>query len=65
MASPKHYYGCNHLHYLTTSTYRRAGALDAELFKRHFLKTLGELRVELGFRLVGYVLMPEHFHLLL
>jgi len=26
----KHYYGLNHLHYLTTSTYRRARLFDSE-----------------------------------
>jgi hypothetical protein len=26
----KHYYGLNHLHYLTTSTYRRARRFDYE-----------------------------------
>lgn len=28
------------------------------------MKTLDELRLSLGFKLLGYVLMPEHFHLL-
>ena len=45
MTAPKRFYGFNDLHYLTTSTYRRAGVFDAERFKRQFVKTLGELRV--------------------
>jgi putative transposase len=61
----EHYYGLNHLHFLTTSTYRRARVFDSERFRRHFVKTLADLRVELGFHVVGYVLMPEHFHLLI
>lgn len=65
MPRPHRYYDENHLHYLTTSTYRRASIFDSKRFKRHFVATLGELRAELGFRIVGYVLMPEHFHLLL
>ncbi len=65
MAGPRRYYGENHLHFLTTSTYRRARIFDSERFKRHFVATLAELRGELGFRIAGYVLMPEHFHLLL
>jgi putative transposase len=60
-----HYYGLNHLHLLTRSTYRRTRLYDSERFKNHWVDTLGELRQELGFRIVGYVLMPEHFHLLL
>ncbi len=60
----KHYYGFNHLHYLTFSTYRRARLFDSDKFKREFIATLDELRTELGFKIVGYVLMPEHCHLL-
>jgi putative transposase len=59
-----HYYGLNHLHYLTKSTYRRARLYDSERFRNQWVATLGELRQELGFKVVGYVLMPEHFHAL-
>jgi putative transposase len=65
MARQRHFYGLNHLHYLTSSTYRRARLFDSERFKRNFITVLGGLRAELGFRIVGYVLMPEHFHLLI
>jgi len=65
MARQRHFYGLNHLYYLTTSTYRRARLFDSERFKRNFIKVLGDLRAELGFGIVGYVLMPEHFHLLI
>jgi putative transposase len=61
----RHYYGLNHLHYPTASTYRRARLFDAQRFRRHFVKTLGELRQALDFKIIGYVLMPEHFHLLI
>ena len=59
------YYGLNDLHYITTSTYRRARVYDSERFRNHWVTTLSELRRELGFKIVGYVLMPEHFHALL
>jgi len=59
------YYGLKHLHYLTNSTYRRARLYDSERFRDHWVVTLGELRGELGFKIVGYVLMPEHFHALI
>jgi REP element-mobilizing transposase RayT len=65
MTRQRHFYGLNHLHYLTTSTYRRARLFDSERFKRNFITVLGGLRAELGFRIVGHVLMPEHFHLLI
>jgi REP element-mobilizing transposase RayT len=59
MAGRRHLYGLNHLHYLTTSTHRRARLFDSDRFKRNFITALGELRAELGFRIVGYVLMPD------
>ena len=65
MPRQQHYYGLNHLHYLTASTYRRARVFDSQRIRLHFVKTLAELRVRLGFKLLGYVLMPEHFHLLI
>ena len=63
------FYGLNDLHFVTTSTYRRARLFDSERFKRKFTTSLAELRREYGFklcfRLIGYVLIPEHCHLLL
>jgi putative transposase len=65
VSNPKHYYGFNHLHYLTKNTYRRARLYDSVRFRDHWVATLGELRQELGFKIMGYVVMPEHFHALL
>ena len=65
MSNPRHYYGFNHLHCLTKSTYRRARLYDSVRFRDHWVATLGELRQELGFNIIGYVVMPEHFHALL
>jgi putative transposase len=65
MPRQRHYYGLSHLHYLTASTYRRARLFDSERFRRHFVKTLGDLRQTFDFKILGYVLMPEHFHLLI
>ena len=65
MSTIKHYYGQNHLHFVTASTYRRARLFDSERFKNQWVSTLAVLRQELGFRVIGYVLMPEHFHALL
>ncbi|MGH9397770.1 MAG: REP-associated tyrosine transposase [Terriglobia bacterium] len=61
----RHYYGENHLHYLTASIYRRVRVFDSDRFKLRFTQTLGALRAELDFRIIGYVLMPEHCHLLI
>jgi putative transposase len=61
----KHFYGQNHYYYITKNIYRRARVFDSERFKGNFVQTLGDLRSELGFKLFGYVLMPEHCHLLI
>ena len=65
MRRQRHYYGLNHVHFLTASTYRRARIFDCDRFKLHFIRTLGDLRADSGFRMIGYVLMPEHCHLLI
>jgi putative transposase len=39
--------------------------LDSGLFRRHFVTTLAALRHDLDCKIPGYVLMPEHFHLLI
>jgi REP element-mobilizing transposase RayT len=65
MPRQHHYYEGNHLHYLTTSTYRRARLFDSERFKTQFIRTFSELRTEMKFLIIGYVLMPEHSHLLI
>ena len=65
MAAQHHYYGGNHLHYLTVSTYRRARLFDADRFRHHILRTLDQLRAKLGFKIIGYVVMPEDFHRLI
>ena len=60
-----HYSEANHLHFITASTYRRVPLFDSPRFRARFIETLDQLRHEFDFRLVGYVLMPEHFHLLI
>ncbi len=65
MSRQHHYYEGSHLHFLTASTYRRAPLFDSEPFRQILIRTLDQLRTELEFRLLGYVLMPEHFHLLI
>ena len=67
----KHYYGLNHLHYLTTGIPQggiarpSAGGFDSERFRKQWVATSGELGRELKFRILGYVLMPEYFHALI
>ena len=38
---------------------------DSERFRNQWIAALGDLRRELNFQILGYVLKPEHFHLLI
>ncbi len=51
MPRQDHYYGENHLHYLTANIYRRARIFHSDRFKLKITQTLGDLRAELGFSL--------------
>jgi putative transposase len=61
----KRYYGRGHLHFLTWSCYRRKPLLGSVRARNRSLKNLDEVRQRHRFRLVGYVVMPEHVHLLI
>jgi len=63
-AGLKRYYGKGHLHFITFSCYRRLPLLKAVRARDLFVKELAKVRDELGFELIGYVVMPEHVHLL-
>ena len=58
-------YGQNHLHFITCSCYRRLPLFASFRSKNLFAKVLDEVRDRYGFKLAGYVVMPEHFHLLI
>lgn len=53
------------LQFITTSTYRRTKLFESEPLRWLFVNVLRQLRQETGFLLVGWVLMPEHLHLLI
>ena len=52
-------------HFITCSCYQRRALLENDDIKQVFLKVLEETRREYDFCVYGYVLMPEHFHLLI
>ena len=52
-------------HFITCSCYQRRPLLDDDRIKLAFLNTLEETRKQFDFCVYGYVLMPEHFHLLI
>ena len=58
-------YGQGHLHFITCSCYRRLPLFSSVRSKNLFVKILGDVRDRYGFSLVGYVVMPEHIHLLI
>ncbi len=58
-------YGLGHLHFLTFSCYSRLPLLGSARSRDAFVEVLGEVRDRYGFKLVGYVVMPEHVHLLI
>ena len=58
-------YGLGQLHFITCSCYRRMPLLGTERARHLFLKILGEVRERYDFALLGYVVMPEHIHLLI
>ena len=61
----KRYYGLGHLHFITFSCYRRLPLLGTARSRNAFVGALKEVRVKFGLALVGYVVMPEHVHLLI
>jgi putative transposase len=57
--------GAHHLHFITTSCYRRLPCPRAARSRDTFLTILEQTRERYRFVVVGYVVMPEHIHLLL
>ena len=60
----KRYYGQGELHFLTFSCYRRLPLLGTVRARNLLVKELRKVREEYGFFLVGYVIMPNHLHML-
>ena len=57
-------YGQGHLHFITFSCYRRLPLLKNARARDVFERELVRVREQRRFRLIGYVVMPEHVHLL-
>ena len=62
---PKRYVGRGDLHFITFSYYQRRPLLGTVRARNLFVRILQEVRTRHEFLLVGYVLMPEHVHLLM
>ncbi len=61
----KRYYGTGEMHFITWSCYRRQPLLDPTARKDLLLTVLELMRERYGFAVIGYVVMPEHVHLLI
>ena len=57
-------YGAHHLHFITCSCYHRLPSLKPARARDRFLSILEQARQRYRFVVVGYVVMPEHIHLL-
>ena len=60
----KRYYGQGDLHFVTFSWYRRRPLMGTARSRDCFLKILDRMRSKRNFLLLGFVVMPEHVHLL-
>ncbi|MHB8304319.1 MAG: transposase, partial [Acidobacteriaceae bacterium] len=60
----KRFYGGGDLHFLTFSCYQRRPYLATPHAKNIFLYALEQVRQRYQFSITGYVVMPEHVHLL-
>jgi len=59
----KRFYDRGHLHFLTFSCHRRLSLLKSARARNLFVHELATVRDEPGYRLIGYVVMPEHVYL--
>ncbi len=62
---PRRYYGTNELHFITCSCYHRQPWLASPQRRDLFLAVFEEVRQRYRFVVVGYVVMPDHIHLLI
>jgi len=54
-----------HLYYITSNVYRRLPIFTRPTFVIPLLDSLNFYRYQRGFNLLGYVVMPDHFHLII
>jgi len=59
------WYGGHDLHFITCSCYQRRPELGTGARRNLLLRVLERARQKYRFVVIGYVVMPEHFHLLI
>jgi putative transposase len=58
-------YGKGQLHLITCTCYQKQPKLGEEKHRDVFVRLMEELRVKFRFAIVGYMVMPDHFKLLM
>jgi putative transposase len=58
-------YGQGDLHFVSFSCYHRIPFLKSQQARNAFVEILGQVRDRYQFLLLGYVVMPDHVHLLI
>lgn len=53
------------IHFITTSCYNRLPLFSFDKIKTIFIQSVIHIRNKYGFKLFGYVIMPEHVHILI
>jgi REP element-mobilizing transposase RayT len=61
----RRFYGRGDLHFITFSCYRRRRYLGTPRARNRFVRILDQVRSRFRFLLIGYVVMPEHVHLMM
>jgi len=61
----KRFYGSGDLHFITGSCYHQKPRRGSAPRRDLFLRCLEQARQKYSFVVIGYVVVPEHFHLLL
>lgn len=61
----KHYDNDGRVRFITFCTHQRLPLLTNDRYRRIVVDSIQEMRQELGFLLIAYVIMPEHVHLVL
>jgi len=65
MPVSRRYFAPGQFQFITSSVYRRLKLFDSHRLRLLFVEALREYRQEESFLLIGWVLMPEHFHFLI
>ena len=58
-------YGKGQLHLISCNCHRKQPKLEMEKHRNVFVRLLEEVRVKFRFKVAGYVVMPDHFRLLM